>query len=76
MFDKFGNYRNRTNIGEYRLYFFDTDSCLESSLNDIILECIKYSNSGYKVNDKEPDYEVLKPYFNWIPMNIIKRYLN
>ena len=64
MFDKFGNYRNRTNIGEYKLYFFDIDSYSEISLDNIILEHMKYSNLGYiKVNDKELDYKLLKPYF-------------
>ena len=65
MFDEFGSYRNRTNIGEHELYFFDTNSYLESSLDNVILECMKYSNLKHiKVNNKEPDYEALKPYFN------------
>ena len=35
---------------------------------------MKHSNSEYiKVNDKELDYEALKPYFNWLLMNIIKK---
>ena len=65
MFDKFSNCKNRTNIEEYRLYLFNTDSSLESSLDDIILECTKNSNSGYvKVSKKELDCELLKSYFD------------
>ena len=53
LFDEFSNYRNRTNIGEYELYFFNSNSYSESSLDNVILEYIKHSNLGYlKVNNK------------------------
>ena len=35
---------------------------------------MEHSKSGeIFVEKKEPDYESLKPYFNWLPMNIIKK---
>ena len=74
LFDEFGNYRNKTNVGEHELYFFDADSYAEDNLDDIIIECMKHSKSGeILVEKKEPDYESLKPYFNWAPTNVIKK---
>ena len=74
LLNEFGNCRNRINIGEYKLYFFDTDSYLESNVDNIILEYMKHLNSGYvEFRKKKLNYKSLKSYFNQLPRNIIKK---
>ena len=52
---EFGNYKNKTNVGEHELYFFDTDSYLEDNLDYIILECMDHSKLG-KIIVKNDNY--------------------
>ena len=74
MFDEFSDYRRKSIVGKHHLFFFDSDSYTEECLDNIIINCMKYSISGYaKVSNKEPNFESLKPYFDWLPTGIIKK---
>jgi hypothetical protein len=84
LFDEFGNYRKRTIVVEENDTFFDTVTVLTKgiskmpNIDHIIDDCILHRNIGLyeaharEVKTKEPDYGALRPFFGWLPIDVIK----
>ena len=67
LFDEFGNYRKQVLVNESTIF--------HPSLEDHLIptEEILYQCHEREVIPKEPNYEKPRPYFGWLPINIIKR---
>ena len=56
------------------MHFFNADTCLEEDPDDAIQNCVDYySCLETSVKKRQPDYSLLKPYFSWLPTDIIKK---
>ena len=74
LFDEFGDYRKHRHANEQELFYFDADSYVENDLDNIVQDCVDYVQVNYATMEKkEPNFKVLRPYFNWMPTNIIKK---
>ena len=76
LFDEFGNYRKRVVVVEHATFF---DAVDPPTVDDIVDDCVMHSNVDlYEVHSREitkqePDYEALRPFFGWLPVDIVKR---
>ena len=68
-FDEVGNYRFRSD--NHQLFFFDAETFDDHNLDDIIHNVMCCNNVKMKYN--EPEHELLKPVFNWIPLDMTKK---
>ena len=68
IFDEVGNYRH---LSSQELYYFDAETYLEPNLEDVIETFVVCNNITTKTN--EPQYELMRPLFNWLPLNVIKK---
>ena len=68
-FDKVRSYQFRINNNQ--LFFFDTECFKDHYLDDVIQNAISCNNVTTKSNETE--YEFLKPWFNWIPLEMTKK---
>ena len=55
----------------HQLFFFDAKSFKDYDLDEFINSFINCKNVTIKYN--EPEHELLKPLFNWMPLEIIKK---
>ena len=69
LFNEYGEYINITE--NHELCFFDAETYEEDTLDDVIDSFISCNNVSTK--RKEPEYSLLQPLFNWIPINLIKK---
>ena len=67
-FDEFGNYRHTSN---QELFYFDAETCIEPDIDDAMQTFVECNNITTKTN--EPKYELMRPLFNWLPLDIIKK---
>ena len=69
LFDEVGDYRLRSN--NHQLFFFNAETFDEHNHDDVIHIIMCCNNVTTK--SKEPDYDLLKPVFNWTPLDMIKK---
>ena len=68
LFNEYGECRN---VSEYHeLHFFDSETFKEGTLDDDIGSFLSCNN--FNTKRKEPEHNLLKPLFNWLPINLIK----
>lgn len=67
-FDEVGNHRH---LSKHAFYFFDADTYEEPDLDDIVHTFVTCNNVTTKPN--EPHFERMKPFFNWLPLDAIKK---
>ena len=71
-----------TNIFDTDLeYYFDCETFGTMDLDETVLRCMEHSQSPSKVTpittkSTPPDFESLRPYFGWLPTNIVKLTFN
>ena len=52
----------------------DVETCKEDTLDDVIDSFLSCNNVSTK--RKEPDNSLLQTFFNWLPINLIKKTLH
>ena len=75
LFNEFGDYKKREIVSSHDLCFFDSNTYPhEEDIEDVILRCVKHSQSNNaEFFKKEPDYSMLQPFFNYLLIQIIKK---
>ena len=74
LFDEFRNYYKRTQVNEQDLFYFDPDGYVEEDVDNIIQYCMQRAAFCFTtIRSKEADYASLKSFFNWMPMNVLKK---
>ena len=56
---------------KYELFFFDSENFNDHDVDDFMQYFISFNEITTKSND--PEHELLKPLFNWMPLDIIKK---
>ena len=80
-FDEFGNYRNTVQVQGTMLSFFDTLQDESDDIDTAMDKCCIYhamdteiiQEGEVKIQSKEPEYELLRPFFGWLPTDIVKK---
>src|SRR5688500_13679094 len=67
LLDEFGDYRATTIVNSLT---FDKKS-LEDEI--ITTDTILYQVQAQEIKSREPDYEALRPYFGWLPLDVVKK---
>ena len=67
---------NRVVVVEHATFF---DAVDPPTVDDIVDDCVMHSNvdlyevHSREVTKQEPDYEALRPFFGWLPVDVVKR---
>ena len=67
-FDEAGTYRH---LNSQEMHYLDAETYAEPNLDDVMQTFVECDNITTKTN--EPQYELMCPLFNWMPLNVIKK---